>query len=80
MRIKRIRGQVDGIQRTLEEGGECFAVLQTVAACRGALSGLMMEIIDGHVRDHILDPDEEPTATQTRAAEELMEVLRAFVK
>lgn len=80
MRIKRIRGQVDGIQRALDEGGECFTVLQTVAACRGALTGLMMEIIDGHVRDHILDPAEEPTANQKQAAEELMEVLRAFVK
>ena len=80
MRIKRIRGQVDGIQRTLEEGDDCFVVLQTVAACRGALTGLMTEIIDGHIRDHILDPEQEPTAAQKRAAEELMEILRAFVK
>lgn len=80
MRIKRIRGQVDGIQRTLEDGAECFTVLQTVAACRGALTGLMAEIIDGHVRDHILDPEQEPTPAQRRAAEELMEILRAFVK
>jgi DNA-binding FrmR family transcriptional regulator len=80
MRIKRIRGQVDGIQRILEEDGECFTVLQTVAACRGALTGLMTEIIEGHIRDHILDPAEEPTAAQKRAAEELLEVVRAFVK
>lgn len=80
LRIKRIRGQVDGIQRTLEEGDDCFVVLQTVAACRGALTGLMSEIIEGHVRDHILDPAEEPTAAQRRAAEELLEVLRAFIK
>lgn len=80
MRIKRIRGQVDGIQRTLEEGAECFVVLQTAAACRGALTGLMTEIIEGHIREHILAPDEEPTAAQRKAAEELMEILRAFVK
>ena len=80
MRIKRIRGQVDGIQRTLEEGEECFAVLQTVAACRGALTGLMFEIMEGHVRDHILDPAQEPTAAQKHAAEDLIDVLRAFVK
>lgn len=80
LRVKRIRGQVDGIQRMLDEGGECFAVLQTVAACRGALTGLMTEIIEGHVRDHILDPAQEPTPAQRRAAEDLMEVLRAFVK
>ena len=80
LRIKRIRGQVDGIQRTLEDGEECFAVLQTAAACRGALTGLMTEIIEGHIRDHILDPAQEPTAAQTRAAEDLMDVLRAFVR
>lgn len=80
MRIKRIRGQVEGIQRTLEQGDDCFAVLQTVAACRGALTSLMTEIIEGHVRDHILDPAQEPTDTQKVAAEELMEILRAFVK
>jgi DNA-binding FrmR family transcriptional regulator len=80
LRIKRIRGQVDGIQRTLEDGDDCFAVLQTVAACRGALTGLMTEIIDGHIRDHILDPAQQPTAAQRRAAEDLIDILRAFVK
>ena len=80
LRIKKIRGQVDGIQRKLVEGGDCFAVLQTVASCRGALTGLMTEIIEGHVREHILDPAEEPTSAQRKAAEQLLEVLRAFVK
>ena len=80
LRVKRIRGQVDGIQRLLEGGEECFAVLQTVAACRGALTGLMTEIIEDHVREHILDPEQEPTPAQKRAAEDLLEVLRAFVK
>jgi DNA-binding FrmR family transcriptional regulator len=81
LRIKKIRGQVDGIQRTLEEDSDdCFAVLQTVAACRGALNSLMVEIIDGHVRGHILDPKEKPTAAQIRASEQLLEIVRAFVK
>jgi FrmR/RcnR family transcriptional regulator, repressor of frmRAB operon len=81
LRIKRIRGQVEGIQRTLEaDSDDCFAVLQTVAACRGALTGLMVEIIDGHVRGHILDPDQEPTAAQKKASEELLDIIRAFVK
>jgi DNA-binding FrmR family transcriptional regulator len=80
LRIKRIRGQVDGIQRMLDDGDDCFAVLQTVTACRGALTGLMTEIIEGHVRDHILDPAQEPTAAQRRASEELLEILRAFLR
>jgi FrmR/RcnR family transcriptional regulator, repressor of frmRAB operon len=81
LRIKKIRGQVDAIQRTLEaETDDCFAVLQTVAACRGALNSLMVEIIEGHVRGHILDPKQKPTAEQTHASEELLEVVRAFLK
>jgi len=80
LRIKKIRGQVEGIQRTLEADEDCFVVLQTVAACRGALTGLMTEIIDGHVRDHILAPEEEPTLAQRKAAEQLLEIVRAFLK
>lgn len=81
LRIKKIRGQVDGIQRALEaDDDDCFAVLQTVAACRGALNSLMVEIIDGHVRGHILDPKQKPTTAQTQAAEELLEIVRAFLK
>lgn len=81
LRTKRIRGQVDGILRKLEEDDDdCFAVLQTVAACRGALNSLMAEIIDGHVRDHILDPKQKPTAAQTQASEQLLEIVRAFLR
>jgi FrmR/RcnR family transcriptional regulator, repressor of frmRAB operon len=81
LRVKKIRGQVDGVQRALEEDGDdCFAVLQTVAACRGALNSLMVEIIDGHVRGHILDPKQKPTAVQTEASEQLLEIVRAFLR
>jgi DNA-binding FrmR family transcriptional regulator len=83
LRLKKIRGQVEGIQRTLEQDDDdddCFAVLQTVAACRGALNSLMVEIIDDHVRGHILDPKQKPTAEQTKASEQLLEIVRAFVK
>ena len=40
----------------------------------------MVEIIEGHVRGHILDPKQKPTAEQTHASEELLEVVRAFLK
>jgi len=80
LRIKRIRGQLEGVQRALEADADCFVVLQTVAACRGALSGLMAEIISGHVHDHILDPAEQPTAAQRTASEQLLEIVRAFLK
>ena len=79
-RVRRIRGQVEAVERALTEERDCFAVLQTVSACRGALTSLMAEIIDGHVREHILDPAQEPTKAQTKAAEELLEIIRSFLK
>ncbi len=79
-RVRRIRGQVEGIERALEEQKEPFHILQTVAACRGALNGLMIEIIDGHVRLHVLEEEHKPTAHQVEAVDELMEIVRAFLR
>ncbi len=80
-RIRRIQGQVAGIQRLLEEDHhDCANMLQTIAACRGAISGLMNEVIEGHIRSHIIDPEQNPTPAQEEAAEELIEVLSSYLK
>ena len=50
-RVRRIKGQVEAIERALEGEGECEEVLQLVASCRGALNGLMAELIEGFVAD-----------------------------
>ena len=78
-RIRRIRGQLEAVERAIEEEKGCFEVLQTVAAARGAMNGLVAEIVEDHVRFHVLDPDAKPTAKQARAAEELIDVVRAYV-
>ncbi|MBI3662598.1 MAG: metal/formaldehyde-sensitive transcriptional repressor [Acidobacteria bacterium] len=79
-RVRRIRGQVEGVERALEEEKEPFHILQTVAACRGALNGLMAEIIEGHVRLHVLDEKQTPSPQQAEAVEELMEIIHAFLR
>ena len=80
-RIRRIRGQLEAVEKAVTEEKGCFEVLQTVAAARGAMNGLVAEIIEDHVRFHVLAPDgSKPTPKQTRAAEELIEVVRAYVK
>ena len=79
-RVRRIRGQIEGIERAIAEGKGCFEVLQTVTAARGALNGLVAEMIEDHVRHHVLDPDEKIPARRARAAEELVDVVRAYVK
>lgn len=78
-RIRRIRGQVDAIERALDGEGECEEILQLVASCRGALNGLMAELIEGHLRFHVLDPDQKTNPAQLEAAEELMAVVRRYL-
>lgn len=80
MRVRRIRGQVEAIERALEEGGECSALLQLIAAARGAMGSLMAEVVEGHVRYHLVDPDKKPDSPQGRAASELIGVLKTYLK
>jgi len=81
-RIRRIRGQVDGIERLLEQDQDenCFTLLQTIAGCRGAINGLMAEIIEEHVRLHMFTSDGQPTAEQVQAAKELNEIVKTYLK
>src|SRR5689334_15549554 len=73
-RVRRIRGQVDAIERALVEEQDCTDMLRTIAACRGAINSLMAEVIEGHIRYHVVDPDVKPTSRQATAAQELMDV------
>jgi FrmR/RcnR family transcriptional regulator, repressor of frmRAB operon len=80
VRVRRIGGQVKAIERALESEQDCFKVLQILAACRGALNGLMVELIEGHVRFHVLPPNHRKNSPQVEAAEELIEIMQAYMK
>jgi DNA-binding FrmR family transcriptional regulator len=79
-RVRRIRGQVEAIERALDQEAECSDILHTISACRGAMDALMAEVIEGHIRFHILDPESSPTDEQTQAADDLIYALRAYLK
>ncbi len=79
-RVRRIRGQLDAIERGLEEEQECAPILQTIAACRGAMNGLMAEVLEGHVRFHVVDPDHEPTSDQAKATQDLIDVIKTYLR
>ena len=79
-RIKRIRGQLNGVEKAVEEEHDCGDVLLTLAACRGALNSLMAEIMEGHVRFHLLPQKTKPDPEMTHAAEELIEVIKRYLK
>ena len=78
-RVRRIKGQVEAIERALETEGECEEILQLVASCRGALNGLMAELIDGHLRFHVLDSEQKTSRSQLEAADELMAVVKRYL-
>jgi DNA-binding FrmR family transcriptional regulator len=80
LRIRRIRGQIDAMERALDEGKDCGEILQLITAARGAMNGLMAELLEDHVRFHVLDASRKPTSRQAVAADELMEIVRSYLK
>jgi DNA-binding FrmR family transcriptional regulator len=80
VRVNRIQGQLQSIREAIEEGKECAEVLQQIAACRGALSSLLVEIVEGEIKFHVLSKDLKAGAPETRAAESLVEILHRYIK
>lgn len=78
-RIKRIRGQVDSIERSLTAGDDCADVLMLLANVRGGINSLMAEVLEDHVRLHLLGSDKSSTPPQ-ELAEDLIDLVRAYLK
>lgn len=79
-RVRRIMGQVVAIEKALNQDAECSDVLHNISACRGAMDALMAEVIEGHIRFHILPAKGGATGEQTQAADDLVHALRAYLK
>ncbi len=78
-RLKRLRGQIEAIERAVEEDGECARVLQQATACRGALDGFIAEVIEDHIREHLIDPDSPTDSPQRAAADELVHIVHTYL-
>lgn len=78
-RVRRIVGQMVAIERAIQEEVGCAAVLQQVAGARGAINGLMDELIEDHLREHVAAAglDDEARAA---GADELLTVIRRYAK
>jgi DNA-binding FrmR family transcriptional regulator len=79
-RVRRIRGQVDALERALEAEEGCAAIMQQIAAFRGAANGLMTEVIEEHLRTHVAGPSVTSNASRTKGADELIEVVRTYLR
>ncbi len=78
-RVRRIRGQSDALEKALEAEASCTAILQQIAAIRGAVNGLMSEVLEHHLRDH-LGSDASDAEQRDRDLEEVVSVLRSYLK
>jgi DNA-binding FrmR family transcriptional regulator len=78
-RIKRIRGQVDAIERSLSTEADCADVLMLLANVRGGVNSLMAEVLEDHIRLHLLSPESKPTNPH-ELAEDMIELVRAYLK
>lgn len=77
-RVRRVRGQVEALERALENEKGCATVLHLIVAARGAMNSLMTEVIEDHIRMHVAEPTKE--AERARGAEELIEAVQAYLK
>lgn len=77
-RVRRVRGQCDALERALEAGADCGPVLQQIAAIRGAINGLMSEVLESHIREDFSQPasaDEHDARVQ-----DLLGLVRSYLK
>jgi DNA-binding FrmR family transcriptional regulator len=80
LRAKRIQGQVDVLVRALDEERDCKEVLHVMSAARGAMNSLMAELLEGHIRQHVLNGKQKPTIKQVLAADEVIEMVKSYLK
>ena len=80
LRAKRIQGQVEALVRALSEERDCSEVLQVMSAARGAMNSLMAELLEGHIRSHVLDGKQKPTSKQVAAADEVIGMVKSYLK
>ncbi len=78
--LTRIRGQVEALESAVEREKDCTEVLQQIAAARGAINGLMAEVMESHIRMHVVNPTIDLEAERSKGADELIEIIRTYLK
>ena len=79
-RLRRLRGQIEAIERSVDADEECADVLRQATSVRGALDGFIAEVIEDHIREHMIDPRAGPSDRRLAAAEELVEIVHQYLK
>ncbi|MGE3680182.1 MAG: metal/formaldehyde-sensitive transcriptional repressor [Bdellovibrionales bacterium] len=77
-RVNRIKGQLEAFSKAIESEQDCYQVMQLLSSCRGALNGLMGDVIEGHIREHIVEADSKKLAAES--GEQLIDTMKSFWK
>ena len=78
-RVRRVRGQAQALERALEDGADCAAVLQQIAAIRGAVNGLMSQVLESHLREELGQPALSDRKRKARV-DEVVGLVRSYLK
>lgn len=77
-RLRRIKGQLEGVERSLEADADCTEVLRQIASIRGAMTGLTNEVFEEHLRSHVVDAADD--MAREKGAEEMIKILKTYLK
>ena len=79
-RVRRLKGQIDALERALQADAGCSEVMRLLTAARGAINGIMAEVVEDHIGMHMIDSERKRSASEKRAADELLGVLRTYIR
>src|SRR5579872_6793615 len=79
-RVRRLRGQIDALERALDAEQGCNEVMRLLTTARGAINGIMAEVVEDHILMHMIDADRKRSREEQEAADELLDVLRSYIK
>lgn len=78
-RLHRIKGQADAMERALSENVECGVFLHQIASMRGAMDGLLSEVLEGHIREHLGELNADPVH-RAEDLDQVIGVLKTYLK
>ena len=79
-RVKRLKGQLEAVERAIKTQAPCGEILNLVASVRGAVNGLTVELIEDHIREHVSNPDTDADKERAQGAADLIQVVRTYLK
>ncbi len=79
-RVRRLKGQLNSLEIALEEEKDCKAILQQIAAIRGATNGLMAQILESHLRETCMDENHLVDAKLHTSVNNAIELIRTYLK